>query len=48
MRLNEVLRHRAQDVDFPRKVVVLRQAKGSKDRAVMLRITVRLPTWAPS
>ena len=36
MRLMEGLRWRVKDVDFDRGVVVVRQAKGDKDRVVML------------
>ena len=36
MRLMEGLRLRVKDVDFDRGVVVVRQAKGDKDRVVML------------
>ncbi len=36
MRLNEGLRLRMKDVDFDRRVLVVRDGKGGKDRAVML------------
>ena len=36
MRLMEALRLRVKDVDFDRHVIVVRQAKGNKDRVVML------------
>jgi integron integrase len=36
MRLMEALRLRIKDVDFDRRVIVVREAKGSKDRVVML------------
>lgn len=36
MRLMEALRLRVKDVDFDRHVIVVRQAKGDKDRVVML------------
>jgi len=36
MRLMEALRLRVKDVDFDRSVIVVRQAKGNKDRVVML------------
>ena len=36
MRLNEGLRVRVKDVDFDRRVLVVRQGKGGKDRMVML------------
>jgi integron integrase len=36
MRLMEALRLRVKDVDFERQVIVIREAKGNKDRVVML------------
>lgn len=36
MRQSDVLRLRVQDLDFDRRVIVLREGKGGKDRAVML------------
>jgi integron integrase len=36
MRLMEALRLRVKDVDFERNVIVVREAKGNKDRVVML------------
>ncbi|HZY17511.1 MAG TPA: integron integrase [Ramlibacter sp.] len=36
MRLMEALRLRVKDVDFARHVIVVREAKGNKDRVVML------------
>jgi integrase len=36
MRLMEGLRLRIKDVDFDRKVIIVREAKGGKDRVVML------------
>jgi len=36
MRLMEALRLRIKDVDFDRRVIVVREAKGNKDRVVML------------
>lgn len=36
MRLNEGLRLRVKDVDFDRRVLVVRDGKGGKDRVVML------------
>ncbi|MCZ4313516.1 integron integrase [Comamonadaceae bacterium G21597-S1] len=36
MRLMEAMRLRIKDVDFARKVVIVREAKGGKDRVVML------------
>ena len=40
MRLMEGLRLRVKDVDFDRQVIVVRQAKGNKDRVVMLPRTL--------
>jgi integrase len=36
MRLTEGLRLRVKDVDFDRRVVIVRDGKGGKDRVVML------------
>jgi integron integrase len=36
MRLTEGLRLRVKDVDFDREVIIVREAKGNKDRVVML------------
>jgi integron integrase len=36
MRLMEALRLRVKDVDFDRRVIIVREAKGNKDRVVML------------
>jgi integron integrase len=36
MRLMEALRLRVKDVDFDRRVIIIREAKGNKDRVVML------------
>ena len=36
MRLTEGLRLRVKDVDFEREVIIVREAKGNKDRVVML------------
>ena len=36
MRLMEGMRLRVKDVDFDRHVIVVREAKGNKDRVVML------------
>jgi integrase len=36
MRLMEGLRLRIKDVDFDRQVIIVREAKGGKDRVVML------------
>jgi integron integrase len=43
MRLMEALRLRVKDVDFDRKVIVVRQAKGNKDRVVMLPRSLEEP-----
>ena len=43
MRLLEGLRLRVKDVDFVRKVIVVRQAKGNKDRVVMLPAALHEP-----
>ncbi len=40
MRLMEGLRLRIKDVDFDRRVIVVRDAKGGKDRVVMLPQTL--------
>jgi len=40
MRLMEGLRLRVKDVDFDRAVIVVREAKGNKDRMVMLPRTL--------
>ena len=40
MRLMEGLRLRVKDLDFDRQVIVVRQAKGNKDRVVMLPRTL--------
>ena len=36
MRLMEGMRRRVKDVDFDRRAVIVREAKGNKDRVVML------------
>jgi len=43
MRLNEGLRVPVKDVDFNRRVLVVRQGKGGKDRVVMLRTRLTRP-----
>ena len=43
MRLMEALRLRIKDVDFARNVIVIRQAKGNKDRVVMLPAALKDP-----
>lgn len=40
MRLLEVLRLRTKDVDFDRQVIIVREAKGNKDRVVMLPASI--------
>lgn len=40
MRLMEGLRLRIKDVDFHRRVIIVREAKGGKDRVVMLPQTL--------
>ena len=44
MRLMEGLRLRVKDVDFDRRVIVVREGKGGKDRVVMLPRSPRRPT----
>jgi integron integrase len=41
MRLMEGLRLRVKDVDFDRHVIVVREAKGNKDRVVMLPLSLQ-------
>jgi integron integrase len=43
LRLMECLRLRIKDVDFDRRVVVVREGKGAKDRVVMLPATLDEP-----
>jgi integron integrase len=43
MRLMEAIRLRVKDVDFDRSVIVVREAKGNKDRVVMLPKTLSEP-----
>ena len=43
LRLMECLRLRVKDVDFDRKVVIVREGKGRKDRVVMLPEPLILP-----
>jgi integron integrase len=43
LRLMECLRLRVKDVDFDRKVLIVREGKGRKDRAVMLPEPLILP-----
>ena len=40
MRLMEGLRLRVKDLDFDRSVIIVREAKGDKDRVVMLPRTL--------
>src|SRR6185295_3293664 len=41
MRLMEALRLRVKDVDFDKRAVIVRQAKGNKDRVVMLPLSMQ-------
>ncbi len=43
LRLNEALRLRVKDVDFSRHVLIIREAKGGKDRVVMLPTSLHVP-----
>jgi len=43
MRLTEGLRLRVKDVDFARRVIVVREGKGGKDRVVMLPRSLEAP-----
>jgi integron integrase len=43
MRLMEALRLRTKDADFDRSVIIVRQAKGNKDRVVMLPRSLAAP-----
>ncbi|AMO24348.1 class 1 integron integrase IntI1 [Ramlibacter solisilvae] len=43
MRLMEGMRLRVKDVDFDRKVIIVREAKGNKDRVVMLPSSLAEP-----
>ena len=46
MRLMEGLRLRVKDVDFERQAIIVREAKGGKDRVVMLPKTLAAPLTA--
>lgn len=46
LRLLEGLRLRVKDVDFDRRVIVVREGKGGKDRVVMLPVSLRGPLHA--
>jgi integron integrase len=46
LRLMECLRLRTKDVDFDRRVIVIKEAKGGKDRVVMLPEPLILPLRA--
>ncbi|MGD9841837.1 MAG: integron integrase [Steroidobacteraceae bacterium] len=46
LRLMECLQLRVKDIDFDRKVIIVRQAKGSKDRVVMLPASLIEPLRA--
>ena len=43
LRLMECLRLRVKDLDFDRKIVIVREGKGRKDRAVMLPEPLNIP-----
>ena len=43
MRILEVLRLRVKDIDFERKEILIRDAKGFKDRVTMLPLTLVVP-----
>ena len=43
LRLMECLRLRVKDVDFDRKILIVREGKGRKDRVVMLPEPLRIP-----
>lgn len=47
MRLMKGLSLRIKDVDFERGVIVVRQAKGDKDRVVMLSRSLAVPRYRP-
>lgn len=46
MRINEALQLRVKDIDFAHKAIVIREAKGFKDRVVMLPNTLTKPLRA--
>ncbi|MGH6609642.1 MAG: tyrosine-type recombinase/integrase, partial [Burkholderiaceae bacterium] len=46
LRLLECLTLRVKDIDFDRRVIVVRQGKGFKDRVVMLPDALRAPLQA--
>ena len=46
MRINEALQLRVKDIDFAHKAIVIREAKGFKDRVVMLPNTLTEPLRA--
>ena len=43
LRMNECLRLRIKDVDFDRRILIVREAKGFKDRVVMLPVPAHTP-----
>lgn len=43
LRIKEALRLRVKDIDFTRNTIIVREAKGNKDRAVMLPVTLVEP-----
>jgi integrase len=46
MRILEALRARVKDIDFDRRTIIIREAKGNKDRAVVLPATLIEPLKA--
>ncbi len=46
MRINEALKLRVKDLDFDHQAILVRQAKGGKDRVVMLPASLALPLRA--
>jgi integron integrase len=46
MRINEALQLRVKDIDFAHRAIVIREAKGFKDRVVMLPSTLEEPLRA--
>jgi integron integrase len=46
LRIMEAMRLRVKDIDFTRNTIIVREAKGNKDRAVMLPVTLVEPLRA--
>lgn len=46
LRIMEAMRLRVKDIDFTRNTIIVREAKGNKDRAVMLPATLVEPLRA--